>query len=58
MMLNTLPPVSLDDKYTLKEGRAWMTGTQALVRLPMMQRMRDPVERRPVQQPVNPIEMK
>jgi indolepyruvate ferredoxin oxidoreductase len=41
MMLNTLPPVSLDDKYTLKEGRAWMTGIQALVRLPMMQRMRD-----------------
>jgi indolepyruvate ferredoxin oxidoreductase len=40
-MSNTLPAVTLDDKYTLETGRAWMTGIQALVRLPMMQKMRD-----------------
>jgi indolepyruvate ferredoxin oxidoreductase len=33
--------VSLDDKYTLQSGRTFMTGTQALVRLPMLQRVRD-----------------
>src|SRR5215472_17790733 len=33
--------VSLDDKYTLQSGRVFMTGTQALVRLPMLQRARD-----------------
>jgi indolepyruvate ferredoxin oxidoreductase len=33
--------VSLDDKYALQSGRAFMTGTQALVRLPMLQRVRD-----------------
>ena len=33
--------VSLDDKYTLEAGRVFLTGTQALVRLPMMQRQRD-----------------
>ncbi len=33
--------VSLDDKYTLQSGRVFMTGTQALVRLPMLQRVRD-----------------
>jgi len=32
---------SLEDKYTLATGHAYMTGIQALVRLPMMQRMRD-----------------
>ena len=40
-MSNIAPNVSLDDKYTLKTGRAWMTGIQALVRLPMMQKLRD-----------------
>ncbi len=40
-MNDMLPPVTLDDKYTLTTGRAWMTGIQALVRLPMMQKMRD-----------------
>ena len=40
-MQNTLPQVSLDDKYTLNTGRAWMTGIQALVRLPIMQKLRD-----------------
>ena len=33
--------VTLDDKYTLERGRAFMTGVQALVRLPMLQRQRD-----------------
>ena len=33
--------VSLDDKFTLERGRAFITGTQALIRLPMMQRQRD-----------------
>lgn len=32
---------SLDDKYTLASGRAFMTGMQALIRLAMMQRQRD-----------------
>ena len=36
-----LRDVSLDDKYTLERGRAFMSGTQALVRLPMLQRERD-----------------
>ncbi|HSK42001.1 MAG TPA: indolepyruvate ferredoxin oxidoreductase family protein [Arenibaculum sp.] len=36
-----LAAVTLDDKYTLEQGRVYMTGTQALVRLPMMQRRRD-----------------
>src|SRR5471032_754623 len=33
--------VTLDDKYVLETGRVYLTGTQALVRLPMMQRQRD-----------------
>ncbi|HEY0746018.1 MAG TPA: indolepyruvate ferredoxin oxidoreductase family protein [Steroidobacteraceae bacterium] len=33
--------VSLDDKYALNSGRALLSGTQALVRLPLMQRARD-----------------
>src|SRR5579872_4213212 len=33
--------VTLDDKYTLEKGRVYLTGTQALVRLPMLQRQRD-----------------
>jgi len=33
--------VSLDDKYTLDKGRVFITGTQALVRLPMTQWQRD-----------------
>ena len=36
-----LREISLDDKYALQSGRAFMTGTQALVRLPMLQRVRD-----------------
>ena len=33
--------VSLDDKYTLDKGRAFMTGIEALVRLPILQHQRD-----------------
>ncbi len=36
-----LNAVTLDDKYALESGRVYLTGTQALVRLPMMQRQRD-----------------
>ena len=36
-----LETVSLDDKYALASGRAFMSGVQALVRLPMLQRARD-----------------
>ncbi|GAA5235910.1 indolepyruvate ferredoxin oxidoreductase family protein [Verticiella sediminum] len=36
-----LQNVTLDDKYTLEHGRAWMSGIHALVRLPMLQRERD-----------------
>ncbi|MGN1057165.1 MAG: indolepyruvate ferredoxin oxidoreductase family protein, partial [Comamonas sp.] len=36
-----LETVSLDDKYTLERGMAFMSGVQALARLPMMQRVRD-----------------
>ncbi len=32
---------TLDDKYTRKSGRVFLTGTQALIRLPMLQRERD-----------------
>ena len=36
-----LREVTLNDKYTLPSGRVYLNGTQALVRLPMMQRARD-----------------
>ena len=36
-----LSAVNLDDKYSLETGTVYITGTQALVRLPMMQRLRD-----------------
>jgi indolepyruvate ferredoxin oxidoreductase len=36
-----LETVTLDDKYRLEQGRAFMSGVQALVRLPMLQRQRD-----------------
>ena len=36
-----LTEVSLDDKWTLESGRAYMSGTQALIRLLMLQRQRD-----------------
>ena len=36
-----LETVTLDDKYSLGNGRAFMSGVQALVRLPMLQQERD-----------------
>ena len=36
-----LETATLDDKYSLSSGRAFMSGVQALVRLPMLQRQRD-----------------
>jgi len=36
-----LAPVTLDDKYELESGRVFLTGNQALVRLPLMQRRLD-----------------
>ncbi len=36
-----LEQASLDDKYSLDSGRAFMSGVQALVRLPILQRQRD-----------------
>jgi indolepyruvate ferredoxin oxidoreductase len=33
--------ISLDDKYSLATGRAYMTGIEALVRLPILQHQRD-----------------
>ena len=36
-----LRQVTLDDKYDATDGRVYITGTQALVRLPLMQRQRD-----------------
>jgi indolepyruvate ferredoxin oxidoreductase len=36
-----LRAVTLDDKYALERGRVFLTGIQALVRLPILQRQRD-----------------
>jgi indolepyruvate ferredoxin oxidoreductase len=36
-----LAEVTLDDKWTLDRGRAYMSGTQALIRLAMLQHQRD-----------------
>ncbi len=38
---HALESVTLDDKYSLDYGRAFMSGVQALVKLPMLQRVRD-----------------
>ena len=40
----SLAAVSLDDKYSLRSGRVFLNGVQALVRLPLMQRWRDQAE--------------
>ncbi|MCL4682671.1 MAG: indolepyruvate ferredoxin oxidoreductase family protein [Rhodocyclaceae bacterium] len=37
----TLAPVTLEDKYRLEHGRVFLTGVQALARLPMLQHARD-----------------
>ena len=39
-----LENVTLDDKYSLDVGRAFMSGVQALVKLPMLQRQRDTLQ--------------
>src|ERR1700754_1588553 len=36
-----LSPVSLDDRYALEHGQVLLSGIQALVRLPILQRQRD-----------------
>ena len=41
MLLGGKSPLSLDTKYSANSGRIFVTGTQALVRLPMLQRQRD-----------------
>jgi indolepyruvate ferredoxin oxidoreductase len=38
---HALASVTLDDKWTLERGRAYMNGTQALIRLALLQRQRD-----------------
>ena len=40
-MATALAKITLDDKYTRESGRIYLTGIQALVRLPMAQRQRD-----------------
>ena len=40
-MTRALRAVSLDDKYALTAGEVYLSGIQALVRLPMVQRRRD-----------------
>ncbi|WP_020560722.1 indolepyruvate ferredoxin oxidoreductase family protein [Thiofilum flexile] len=40
-MTAKLPRALLDDKYTTLKGRAYMSGTQALVRLLLLQKVRD-----------------
>ena len=37
----SLASVTLDDKYTATSGKIYLSGVQALVRLPMIQRLRD-----------------
>ncbi len=39
-----LRTVALDDKYLAHDGRIYLSGIQALVRLPLMQRLRDQAE--------------
>jgi indolepyruvate ferredoxin oxidoreductase len=39
--MSDLTKASLDDKYTLENGRVFLTGQQALIRLMMLQRERD-----------------
>ena len=41
MVSTSLRSVSLDDKYALDTTRAYMTGIEALVRLPILQHQRD-----------------
>lgn len=38
---DALLSVTLEDKYTQESGRIYLSGTQALARLPMLQKERD-----------------
>jgi len=40
-LADALREVSLEDKYTQRSGRIYLSGVQALVRLPLLQRWRD-----------------
>src|SRR2546423_7103204 len=40
-----LAKATLEDKYTVERGRVFLTGTQALIRLLMLQRARDQMAR-------------
>ena len=40
-MVAGLPPITLEDKYRFRDGRVFMSGVQALVRLPLVQKWRD-----------------
>src|SRR5581483_3399203 len=42
-MAMTLAAVTLGDKYLQESGRIYLSGIQALVRLPLMQRQRDKI---------------
>jgi indolepyruvate ferredoxin oxidoreductase len=44
LIRRALDTVTLDDKYSLDVGRAFMSGVQALVKLPMLQRQRDALQ--------------
>jgi indolepyruvate ferredoxin oxidoreductase len=44
MSVLDLPRVALDDKYTATSGRIYLSGVQALVRLMLVQRLRDRAE--------------
>ncbi len=39
--MTSTPAISINDKYTARSGRIMLTGVQALVRLPIMQQLRD-----------------
>ncbi|RFU21968.1 indolepyruvate ferredoxin oxidoreductase family protein [Geodermatophilus marinus] len=41
MVLHEASPLSLDDKFTVEDGTIYLTGVQALVRLPLVQRRAD-----------------
>ena len=43
-MRKAIEAIALEDRYTLNSGRAFMSGIHALVRLPMLQQMRDAKE--------------
>ena len=40
MLKSELKNITLNDKYELENGKVYVTGTQALVRLPILQKKR------------------